>query len=271
MACVRAQGHDALEVLGLVLVVGDGPAVAVEVARAGPPPRRVEHAHDAVDAVGGEETVGDALAQAVLVERLAEVDVGVAALLVERRRRQAELGRAVEMVQDRAPPALVAGAAPVGLVHDHEVEEVGRVGAVEAGAGRVLGQGLVGGEVHLAALVGHAALDLPAGVAEGQEGLVLGVVHQHIAVGQVQDARLLTGPRAAPARAPELPADLEGDLRLARAGSQREQHAAIALHDGPHRSVDGDLLVVARSFPRVVVRGREHTRGLVVREPLRPA
>ena len=51
--------------------------------------------------------------------------------------------------------------------------------------------------------------------------------------------------RAVPAGRPELPGDLEGDKGLAGAGGHREQHALVALEDGPHRPVDGDLLVVA--------------------------
>ena len=67
------QGDDPLEVLGVVFVVGDLAAVAVELALARPPAGGVHVGDDAVDAVGGEEAVVDALAQAVGVDRVAEV------------------------------------------------------------------------------------------------------------------------------------------------------------------------------------------------------
>ena len=59
----------------------------------------------------------------------------------------------------------------------------------EPGAALVLGDGLVDGEVHLAALDDLAALDLVAGVAEGGEDPVLGLVDEDVAVGEVEDLR----------------------------------------------------------------------------------
>ena len=153
-----------------------------------------------MDAVGGEEAVVDALAQAVGVDRVAEVVVGVAVVLAQRRRGHADLEGGLEVFEDLAPVALVAGAAAVALVDDDQVEEVGRVLAVEARAALVLGDRLVDGEVHLAALDGLAACDLPAGVAERGEGLVLRVVDQDVAVGEVEDARPAVLAGAVPAR-----------------------------------------------------------------------
>ena len=68
------------------------------------------------------------------------------------RGRHAELEGRLEVVQDLPPVALVPGAAPMALVHDDEVEEIGRILAVEARPALVLGDGLVDGEVHLPAL-----------------------------------------------------------------------------------------------------------------------
>ena len=107
----------------------------------------------AVDAVWRKEAVVDALAEAVRVDRIAEIAVGVAVVLAERRGRHAELEGGLEIFQDVAPVALVAGAAAVALVHDDEVEEVRREFAVEAGPPLVAGDGLIDGEVHLAAFV----------------------------------------------------------------------------------------------------------------------
>ena len=142
-----------------------------------------------MDAVRGEEAVVDALPQAVRVERVAEVEVGVAVVLAQRRGGHAELVGRLEVLEDLAPVALVAGAAAVALVDDDEVEEVGRVLAVEARPALVLGDGLVDGEVHLAALDRLAVLDLVARVAERREDLVLRVVDEDVAVGEVQDPR----------------------------------------------------------------------------------
>ena len=60
---------------------------------------------------------------------------------------------------------------------------------VEAGAAFVFGDGLVGGEIQFAPERHDAAFDLPARIAEGREDLVLGIVDEEIAVGEVKDAR----------------------------------------------------------------------------------
>ncbi len=188
-----AQGDDPLEVLGVVLLVGDGLTEAVELTPGGAPAGGVVGGDDAVDAVGGEEAVFDPLAQAVLVDRVAEVAVGGAVVGALRRGGHAELVSQLEVVEDFAPVALVFGAAAVAFVDDDQVEEVGRVLAVEAGAALVAGEGLVGGEVEFAPVVDHAPLDLPARVAEGGEGLVFRVVHENVAVGEVEDLRATRG------------------------------------------------------------------------------
>jgi len=70
----------------------------------------------------------------------------------------------------RQEPGFV-GAAAVALVDDDQVEKVGRIFLVEAGPAFVPGQGLVDGEVELAAFVDDSVFNLEAGVAEGGEGL----------------------------------------------------------------------------------------------------
>ena len=51
--------------------------------------------------------------------------------------------------------------------------------------------------------------------------------------------------RQVPAAVEELPDDLEGDERLARARGERQQDAAAALGNGVHHTPHGDVLVVA--------------------------
>ena len=162
----RAQGDFAFEVLRVVLVVGDLPPVAVALALSRPPARGVHFGDDSMNAVGGEEPVVDALAQAVGVDGVPEVVVGVAVLFAQRSRRHAELVGGLEVVEDLPPVAVVACAAAMALVDDDEVEEVARVLAVESRPRLVFGDGLVDGEVHLAALHDRAALDLEPSVPE---------------------------------------------------------------------------------------------------------
>src|SRR6266853_1514561 len=91
------------------------------------------------------------------------------------------------------------------LVDDDEVKKVLRIFAIETGAAFVLGDGLVGREVHLAAFDG-LAFDLVARVAERLEGLGHRLVHQDVAVGKKEDAGLARLARSVPAGVPKLPA-----------------------------------------------------------------
>ena len=81
----------------------------------------------------------------------------------------------------------------------------------------ILGDGLIDGEIHFAAFDDLAGFDLVARVAEGGEGLVLRVVDQDVAVGEIENARPAVLARPVPAARPQLPADLKGDDRLAGA------------------------------------------------------
>ena len=102
-------------------------------------------------------------------------------------------------------------------------------------------------------LTGVAVFDLVAGLAEGGKGLVLGVVDQDVAVGQVENLGPAVFAGAVPPGRPELPADLESHHGLAGAGRHGEQDALLALEDGLDRPVDGDLLVVAGAFAGEVI------------------
>src|ERR1019366_6025007 len=83
------------------------------------------------------------------------------------------------------------------------------------------------------------------------------LIRQNIAVGEEQDAR---PPRRFSAQIPpavkQLPRDLKGDERLARASGQREQNAVLPARDGVERALDGDVLKVPRlEIPALVFEG----------------
>jgi hypothetical protein len=112
--------------------------------------------------------------EAVGVDRVAEVEVGVAVFVAQRRGGHAELVGGLEVFEDFAPVGFFLRAAAMALVHDDQVEEVAGEFLVEAGAALVAGDGLIGGEVEFAAEDGDAAFDLVAGIAEGEKVLSLG-------------------------------------------------------------------------------------------------
>ena len=193
--------------------------------------------------------------------RVAEVAVGVAVVVAQRRGRHAELHSGREVFENLAPGARVAGAAAVTLVDDDEVEEVRRERLEQADAPLILGQRLIEGEIHLAALDDLAGLDLIAGIAEGREDAVLGLVHEDVAVGEVEDFGPPIRPGAVPAGTPELPADVEGHHGLARPCGHGEEEAPPPLEDGFHGAVDGDLLVIALARADGVIGRREQAVG----------
>ncbi len=153
-----------------------------------------------MDAVRSQEAIRDAFAQAVRVDRIAEVPVCVPVVRTQRRRGHAKLNGGLKVLEDLAPVALLASAAAVTLVDNDEVEEVAWKLAIQAGTHFIVRDRLVRREVHLAALASIAAADLVTGVSEGSERFVLGVVDEHVAVSQVEDARLAEFARAVPAR-----------------------------------------------------------------------
>ena len=227
----------------------------------------VERRRDLLDPERRQEAVVDAVLQRIDVDRLAEVGVGVHVLVALGRGGQAELHGGGEVVEDAAPGALVVGPAAMALVDDDEVEEVRRILA-EVGAGlavlrRAAHEGLEDREEQ-AAVLGHLALlpdvlrrDPHHGIlGEGGEG-VIRLVGEDVAVGEEEDARAAVRFAAqVPAAVEELPADLEGDEGLARAGGQRQQDAVAAGGDGLQHAVDGDVLVVAAlEIPAPVLEG----------------
>lgn len=82
-------------------------------------------------------------------------------------------------------------------------------------------------------------------LAERSEVPVLRVLHQHVPISQEKDP----GPEAAacrsPARSVQAPRDLEGNRRLASAGTKSEQDARAPSGNRLDRCVDGGFLVTS--------------------------
>src|SRR6185437_10522776 len=79
-----AQRDDALEILGVILIIRNLTPEAVELALARPPAGGVIVGDHPVHAIGRKEAVRDPLRQRVSIERRAEISVGVAIVVPER-------------------------------------------------------------------------------------------------------------------------------------------------------------------------------------------
>src|ERR1035437_7099701 len=119
-----AEGDAPLKIGCGINLVGNFAAVTVEVVLARSPTGGVPLRDDAMHAIGCEEAVVNALPQTVSVNRVAEIKVGVAVLVAQRRGRHAELIRRLEIFKNLAPVGTVLGAAAMALVHDDEIKEI---------------------------------------------------------------------------------------------------------------------------------------------------
>ena len=146
----------------------------------------------------------------------------------------------------------------MALVHDHEIEELGWIVSEEAGAVLALGEGLIDGEVHFAAMDHLTGFNLVTSIAEGSKQAVLGLVHEDVAIGEVKDAGAAVLASAVQSACTEFPAHLERHERLAGASRHGDEEAAfVALQNGFDGPIDGDLLVVALTLAEGVIVGRE--------------
>src|ERR1039458_7796514 len=259
----RLKRDEPLEIRRAIDAVRDLAAVAVELSGRRAPACRIDRGDDPVYAVRCKKSVVNALPEAVSVNGILEISVGVPVVLPERRRGHPDLVGVLEVFQDLAPVALIAGAAPMAFVHEDEVEEIPRVFPIEPWPIGVAGQPLVDGKVHLAAFY-RFPLDLVARLTEGREHLCLRLIHQDIAVRQIQDSWPPVFPRLVPPGIPELPTDLKGDERLPGARRQREKDPLPALEYGLHGPVDRNLLVVPRRLARnVAIGGKQRPSNLI--------
>jgi len=134
----------------------------------------------------------------------------------------------MEVIENFAPAALIAGRAAVALIHDDQVKEVRGIFAVKPGVPLVAIHRLVNGKVHIVGQVGFM-LDLPARVAKNGKVFAVGVIHQEVAVRQKEDFGPAAGAvLAVLARIPQLPGDLRGDHGFACAGGQGQKEALLA-------------------------------------------
>ena len=152
----------------------------------------------------------------------------------------------------------------MAFVDDDEVEEVWPVLTEHVGVGR--GQRLINAEIHVPALAGVTAADLVAGIAEGREHLGHGVIDQDVAIREEQDFGAAVFTRAVPFAVPQLPANLEGHIGLARAGGQRGEDAFLAHQNRLDHALDGNLLVVTRHLAGGQIEGLQQVLCPILRQ-----
>lgn len=154
------------------------------------PPTAVPVKVDADDLVRGKEAVEDALLEAVGVDGLAEViDVGnVFGFL--RRRRQADLRGAGEVIEDFAPGGVRGRAAAVTFIHENKVEKFGRELLVNVLDVLDAGHGLIEGQIDFVGLIDAPVANLVHGRAERLEVVVDRLIDKDVSVGQIEDAFL---------------------------------------------------------------------------------
>jgi hypothetical protein len=119
-----AQGDAALKIASGINLVRNLASVAVEVVLAGPPAGGIPLRDDAMHAIRRKEAVVNALLEAVLIDRVAEIQVGVAVVLALRCSSHAELVGRLEIFEDFAPVGIVLGAAAMAFVHNNQVKEI---------------------------------------------------------------------------------------------------------------------------------------------------
>ena len=194
---------------------------------------------DADDLVGREEAVLDALLERVGVDRIAEVGEGRDVLRLLRRRGQAELDGGLEVVEDLPPRAVLAGAAAVALVDDHQVEEVRAELLVDVLLFLGAADRLVEREVDL----------VGSGPCCGCVTLVITEPNGLKSLVMVWSARMFRSTRKSTRLtlfAFHSRQMIWNDrVGLAGAGRHGEEHPALTLGDGLDRPLDGDALVVA--------------------------
>ena len=217
----------------------------------------IDIGHDPDDLVGSQETILDALFERVGVDRLPEILVVVFRVFDDADLPsglvflgdgfllwgggQTEVGGGLVVVEHFAPGGIRMGAAPVALVDDHEVEEVGRELPVDLFPFLFPRDRLVKAEVDLVVPLDLAVGDLVHHLAKRCEILLDRLIDEDVAVREEEDALLGLG-------FPEPPDDLEGGVGFAGAGSHGQQDSLLAIGDGSECAINGNALVVVGRF-----------------------
>lgn len=141
-----------------------------------------------MNSVWCKKAVFDPLSQTVGVDGIAEVAIGISAVIAQRSCRHAKLGRAREVIEDFTPTTFRSCTPAVAFIDNDQVEEVWRVLLIKSWASFVFGERLINRKVHFAALNHFAVFDLVASVSKRRECLVLWIVDKDVAVGQIEDA-----------------------------------------------------------------------------------
>ena len=153
----------------------------------------------------------------------------------------------------------------MALVHDDQVEEVGRILSVKPRTAFILGNRLVDGKIHLPPVADLASwLSWMRALSKGCEILVLRIVDEDVAIRQIKDFGPTWFSPAVPQGVPQLPANLKGNHSLAGAGRHRDQNPSLPSEDRLDHPIDGDLLVVAKVFFGLVVAGSKELFGKLV-------
>ena len=261
------QDQRAVAVPGVVDAIVDFDAVSITLSLLGTVAFHIEIDMDFDDLIGGEKAVGDALLQRVSINgRTKVLDVrDVFSLLGGGR--EADLRGRRKVLKNLPPSGILGGTAAMALVDHDEIEEARRKLAEHLLVFLRPGDRLIETEIDFIggidsprSLEGAGQIPRRAGCAfdgpgvrrelrhcraERPEVVDHGLVDQHIAIGQKQDALLATG-------LPQPPDDLERGIGLAGAGRHDQQDAVVPLGDGLHGRVDGGDLVVPRDLAAVV-------------------
>ena len=187
--------------------------------------------------VGRKKTVFYALLEGIAVDWFTKViDIGDLFGLF-RCRRQAEMCGRRKIVQNLPPGEVSFGTAPVTLINYDKVKEIRGELFVDILLFFVSGNRLVQRQVNLKRLVDLALADLGHRRTERLEVVVFGLINENVAVGQKQDAFLLS-------RLPQSPDNLEGGVGFASTGGHDQQNTILPFGNGFYCTVNGVGLVI---------------------------
>ncbi len=191
--------------------------------------------------IGCQEAIVDTLLEAIAVERFAKIgDVRLVAGFLGSSRHTNLYGIA-EILQNLAPVAIVLGTTSMALIHYHHIKEFGFEELLVVLGALLPYQLLVEGEVNLVGCVGVLLVllitDLMDGVCKGFEVLLYRLVHQYVAVGQIEYLLYQASLK-------QTIDNLEGRIGLARSRGHHQEDTFLASGYGIDGTVYGIALIV---------------------------